>query len=57
MMKLKCLGCATEASRVTGVCARNILQVADKEPFNSKGSVRKQAGGYIWKFADEKEVV
>lgn len=47
--------CATEASRVTGVCARNILQVANKEPFNSSGSIRKQAGGYIWKF--EKEVV
>lgn len=47
--------CATEASRVTGVCTRNILQVANKEPFNSKGDVRKQAGGYIWKF--EKEVV
>lgn len=47
--------CAAEASRVTGVCARNILQVANKEPFNSSGSIRKQAGGYIWKF--EKGVV
>lgn len=45
------------ASRMTGICQRNILQVASKEPFNSKGSVRKQAGGYVWKFADEKEVV
>lgn len=42
------------ASELTGVCARNILQVADKKPFNVKGSVRKQAGGYVWKFADEK---
>ena len=42
------------ASELTGVCRRNILQVADKQPFNSKGSIRKQAGGYIWKFADEK---
>lgn len=42
------------ASELTGVCSRNILQVADKKPFNSKGSVRKQAGGYVWKFADDK---
>ena len=42
------------ASELTGICARNILQVANKNPFNSKGSVRKQAGGYIWKFADDK---
>lgn len=45
------------ASRITGICRRNILQVASKEPFNSKGNVRKQAGGYIWKYADESEVV
>lgn len=45
------------AEKYTGVCQRNILQVAVKEPFNSKGSVRKQAGGYVWKFADESEVV
>lgn len=42
----------TEASDVTGVCQRNILQVANKEPFNKKGSVRKQAGGFIWRFAE-----
>jgi len=42
------------ASELTGICARNILQVANKKPFNSKGSVRKQAGGYVWKFADDK---
>ena len=41
------------ASELTGVCARNILQVANKKPFNSKGSVRKQAGGYVWKFVDD----
>ena len=46
---------AADAYRDTGVCQRNILQVANKEPYNGKGSVRKQAGGYIWKF--EKEVV
>lgn len=46
---------AMDAYRKTGVCQRNILQVANKEPYNSKGSVRKQAGGYIWRF--EKEVM
>ena len=40
-----------DASISTGVCQRNILQVANKEPFNKKGNIRKQAGGYIWKFA------
>lgn len=41
-----------EASIATGVCQRNILQVANKEPYNKKGSIRKQAGGYIWKFKE-----
>lgn len=41
-----------EASNTTGVCARNILQVANKEPYNKKGNIRKQAGGYIWRFAE-----
>lgn len=41
------------ASELTGVCMRNIHQVATQKPFNSKGGVRKQAGGYIWRFADE----
>lgn len=45
------------ASRMTGICQRNILQVASKEPFNKKGGIRKQAGGYVWKFADESEVI
>ena len=45
------------ASRMTGICQRNILQVANKEPFNNKGGIRKQAGGYIWKLADESEVM
>lgn len=35
---------ATMASRQTGVCARNILQVANKAPY------RKSAGGYLWAF-------
>ena len=44
---------AVEASNITGVCSRNILQVANKEPYNKKGNIRKQAGGYLWKFAKE----
>ena len=44
---------AVDASRETGVCERNILQVANKEPFNKNGAIRKQAGGYIWKFESE----
>lgn len=47
---------ATMAGEITGVCSRNILQVASKTP-NKKGCIRKQAGGYIWKFGDDKEVV
>lgn len=46
---------ASIAEQYTGVCGRNILQVANKEPFNKKGSVRKQAGGYMWKFAENAE--
>lgn len=45
------------AEEMTGVCQRNILQVANKDPYNNKGSIRKQAGGYAWKFADESEVM
>lgn len=41
---------AKEASKLTGICSRNILQVANKTSFNNKGNYRKQAGGYIWKF-------
>lgn len=43
-----------EASIVTGVCHRNILQVASKTPFNDKGGYRKQAGGFVWVFANER---
>lgn len=43
---------AAHAEKITGVCSRNILQVANKEPFNKKGNVRKQAGGFIWQFAE-----
>lgn len=45
---------AKEAQLQTGICARNILQVANRTPFNPKGFTRKTAGGYIWRFADEK---
>lgn len=38
-----------EAFRKTGVCVRNILQVCNKTEF-APGRVRKQAGGFIWKF-------
>jgi hypothetical protein len=44
------------ASRFTNVCQRNILQVANKEEYKP-GKTRKQAGGYVWKFADEREVM
>lgn len=44
------------ASRLTGVCQRNILQVANGEEYKP-GKVRKQAGGFIWKFREESEVV
>lgn len=46
---------AMEASRATGVCHRNILQVADGTPYDAKGNMRKQAGGYVWKFKKESE--
>lgn len=45
------------ASRMTGICQRNILQVAGKVAFNKRGNIRKQAGGYVWKYADESEVI
>lgn len=40
---------AKEASRETGVCQRNILQVANKDEYKP-GLARKQAGGFVWKF-------
>lgn len=42
----------TDASRSTGVCQRNILQVANHTQFKA-GHPRKTAGGYIWKFESE----
>ena len=43
------------ASRMTGICQRNILQVASKAEYRP-GKTRSQAGGYVWKFANESEV-
>lgn len=39
----------SDASKKTGVCQRNILQVANKVEF-TPGHYRKQAGGFIWEF-------
>jgi hypothetical protein len=41
---------AVEASKSTGICKRNILQVATKEEYKP-GKTRKQAGGYVWEAA------
>ncbi len=41
------------ASQMTGVCQRNILQVARREPYGKNHKVRKQAGGYVWRFESE----
>lgn len=41
-----------EAEKITGVCHRNILQVASGDEYKP-GRTRKQAGGYIWRYKDE----
>lgn len=46
-------GSAKMAQVSTGVCSRNILQVANRTPYNSKGKIRKTAGGYVWRFESE----
>lgn len=43
---------AVEAEKATGVCHRNILQVANRDEYKP-GMIRKQAGGFIWKFKCE----
>ena len=53
---IDCYNTAVEAQQKTGVCKRNILQCANKEPFNKNGGIRKQAGGFVWTF-EKKEVV
>ena len=40
-----------DAHLTTGVCQRNILQVAHKTEWKP-GKIRKQAGGFIWKIKD-----
>ena len=46
---LKTYSNAKEASDDSGVCKRNILQVASRDEYKP-GLTRKQAGGYVWKF-------
>lgn len=41
-----------EAGKSTGVCSRNIHQVASKTEYGP-GLTRKQAGGFIWRFKDD----
>lgn len=43
---------SSDASFYTGVCARNILQVANKTEYKPR-KIRKQAGGFIWKIMKE----
>ena len=38
------------AENLTGVCQRNILQVANHTPYGKHGYTRSQAGGYKWVF-------
>lgn len=44
-----------EAARATGVCGRNIHQVASKTEYKP-GLIRKQAGGYKWSFREVQSV-
>ena len=47
---------AVIAEKMTGICSRNILQVANGTEYKPNKK-RVQAGGYVWKFKDESEVV
>lgn len=44
----------------TGICARNILQVASKDVYKvnieGKSLTRKQAGGFVWKYKEDYEI-
>ena len=40
------------ASHYTGICQRNILHVASEAEYKP-GKVRKQAGGFVWRYAEE----
>jgi len=44
-----------EAASATGVCGRNIMQVANKTEYRP-GLIRKQAGGFIWKLKKQQDV-
>jgi len=44
-----------DASKASGVCQRNILQVANKDEYKP-GKVRSQAGGFIWKLKQKRDV-
>lgn len=41
-----------DAGRITGICSRNIHQVASAAEYKP-GLTRKQAGGYVWKYKSE----
>ncbi len=49
---INCFNNSIEAAKATGVCHRNILQVASRDEYKP-GLVRKQAGGYMWKYYRE----
>lgn len=42
-----------DAQKATGVCYRNILQVANKTPYGKNGRTRRQAGGFRWVFEQD----
>jgi len=44
---------AKEAQKITGVCQRNILQVAARTEWKP-GKIRSQAGGYKWMFEGDR---
>ena len=39
------------AAQATGICMRNIAQVANGEEYKP-GKMRKQAGGYVWRIKE-----
>jgi len=46
---------AKEAENTTGVCSRNILQVASRDEYQP-GKTRKQAGGFVWRYKQNDKV-
>ncbi|WP_024294965.1 NUMOD4 motif-containing HNH endonuclease [Lacrimispora indolis] len=53
---LACFPNSIIAEKITGVCQRNILQVASGEEYKP-GRTRKSAGGYVWKYKVERQVM